>query len=111
MDFVFDPTAYRGVIKSLPIIDEATHELRAIEIERALSGHGVAWVLERLSLSRGLPEVMGTENEKEFCCQTMVARAYARGVQLSLIEAGKPNQGCLRRSVHRSATRRVPQRA
>ena len=64
MDFVFDLTAEGRVIKALTIVDDATHEAVAIE----------------------------TDNGKEFCGKAMVAWAHARGVQLRLIQPGKPNQ-------------------
>jgi hypothetical protein len=48
----------------------------AIETERAISGHGVARVLDRLALSRGLPQVIRTDNDKEFCGKAMVTWAY-----------------------------------
>lgn len=92
MDFVFDRTAEGRVIKCLTIMDDATHESVAIEVERAISGHGVVRVLERLALSRGLPKVIRTDNGKEFCGKAMVAWAHERGVTLRLIEPGKPNQ-------------------
>lgn len=37
----------------------------AIEVERAISGHGVARVLDRLALARGLPQVIRTDNERQ----------------------------------------------
>lgn len=92
MDFVFDRTAEGRVIKCLTIVDDATHEAVAIEVERAISGLGVTRVLERLALIRGLPQVIRTDNGKEFCGKAMVTWAYNRGVQLRLIQPGKPNQ-------------------
>lgn len=92
MDFVFDRTAEGRVIKCLTIVDDATHESVAIEVERAISGHGVSRVVDRLALSRGLPKVIRTDNGKEFCGKAMVAWAHEQGVQLRLIEPGKPNQ-------------------
>ncbi|WP_372163669.1 IS3 family transposase [Xanthomonas axonopodis pv. cyamopsidis] len=92
MDFVFDRSAEGRVIKCLVIVDDATHEAIAIEVERAISGHGVTRVLDRLAHSRGLPQVIRTDNGKEFCGKAMVAWAHARGVQLRLIQPGKPNQ-------------------
>lgn len=92
MDFVFDRTADGRVLKCLTIVDDATHEAVAIETERAISGHGVVRVLERLALSRGLPKIIRTDNGKEFCGKVMVTWAYERGVLLRLIEPGKPNQ-------------------
>ena len=92
MDFVFDRTAEGRVIKCLTIVDDATHESVAIEVERAISGHGVSRVLDRLALSRGLPKVIRTDNGKEFCGRTMLNWAHQRGVQLRQIQPGKPNQ-------------------
>ena len=92
MDFVFDRTADARVIKCLTIVDDATHESVAIEVERAISGMGVTRVLERLALSRGLPNVIRTDNGAEFCGKAMIDWAHARRVHLRLIEPGKPNQ-------------------
>ena len=92
MDFVFDRTADARVIKCLTVVDDATHESVVIEVERAISGVGVTRVLERLALSRGLPKVIRTDNGKEFCGKAMLAWAHERGLQLRLIEPGKPNQ-------------------
>lgn len=92
MDFVFDRTAEGRVIKCLTIIDDATHESVAIEVERAISGCGVSRALDRLALSRGHPKVLRTDNGKEFCGKAMLVWAHERGVQLRLIEPGKPNQ-------------------
>ncbi|MFV0278028.1 MAG: IS3 family transposase [Parahaliea sp.] len=92
MDFVFDRTAEGRALKCLTIVDDATHEAVAIEVERALSGHGVARILDRLAIQRGLPQVIRTDNGKEFCGRAMLEWAHARGVALRLIEPGKPNQ-------------------
>lgn len=92
MDFVFDRTGDGRVLKCLTIVDDATHEAVAIEIERAISGLMLTRVLDRLALSRGLPRVIRTDNGKEFCGKAMVEWAHARGVDLRLIEPGKPNQ-------------------
>lgn len=92
MDFVFDRTAEGRVIKCLTIVDDATHEAVTIEVGRAISGLGVTRVLDRLALSRGLPQVIRTDNGKEFCGKAMVIWAYQQGVQLRLIQPGKPNQ-------------------
>lgn len=92
MDFVFDRTAEGRVIKCLTIVDDATHEAVTIEVERAISGLGVTRVLDRLAHSRGLPQVIRTDNGKEFCGKAMVIWAHQQGVQLRLIQPGKPNQ-------------------
>ena len=92
MGFVFDRTAEGRVIKSLTVVDDATHEAVAIVSERALSGQQLTRVLDQLATTRGLPKAIRTDNGKEFCSRAMLTWAHARGVQLFLIEPGKPNQ-------------------
>lgn len=92
IDFVFDRTAEGRVLKCLTIVDDATHEAVAIEIERAISSIGLTRVMDRLAVTRGLPKIIRSDNGKEFCGKAMVAWARERGVQLRLIEPGKPNQ-------------------
>ncbi|MGR4895384.1 IS3 family transposase [Stenotrophomonas sp. LARHCG68] len=92
MDFVFDRTAEGRVIKCLTIVDDATHEGVAIEVERAISGQGVSKVLDRLAAQRGLPRVISTGNGKEFCGKAMAAWTHDKEIALRLIELGKPNQ-------------------
>ena len=92
MDFVFDRTGEGRVIKCLTIVDDATHEAVAIVPERAIGGQMLTRILDRLSLSRGLPEGIRSDNGNEFCGKAMLSWAHARGVQLRLIEPGKPNQ-------------------
>ncbi len=60
--------------------------------ERAIGGHTLTRILERLSVTRGLPKVIRTDNGKEFCGRTMLTWAHTRNVMLRLIEPGKPNQ-------------------
>ena len=92
MDFVFDRTAEGRSIKSLTIVDDATHEAVAIAPARAIGGNQLVQILEQLAQTRGLPKAIRTDNGKEFCSRAMLTWANARGVQLFLIEPGKPNQ-------------------
>lgn len=92
MDFVFDRTADGRVIKCLTVVDDATHESVAIVPERAINGHALTRILDRLALQRGLPQAIRTDNGKEFCGRAMLTWAHARGVRLFLIQPGKPNQ-------------------
>lgn len=92
MDFVFDRTAEGRVLKCLTIVDDATHEAVAIAVDRGINGQGVTGILNRLALTRGLPQAIRTDNGKEFCGKAMQTWAYEQGVQLFLIQPGKPNQ-------------------
>jgi putative transposase len=92
MDFVFDRSADGRVIKCLTIVDDATHESVAIVPHRAISGSLLTRILDNLHITRGLPQIIRTDNGKEFCGRAMLSWAYGRGVTLRLIEPGKPNQ-------------------
>ncbi|CAD0303627.1 hypothetical protein [Xanthomonas hortorum] len=50
------------VIKCLVIVDDATHEAVAIEVECAISGHGASRVLDRLASLRYLLQVRRPPN-------------------------------------------------
>jgi putative transposase len=91
-DFVFDRTAEGQVLKCLTIVDDATTEAVAIVPARALGGLPVTRVLEQLAASRGLPQVLRTDNGPEFCGRAMLRWAHERGLLLRLIEPGKPTQ-------------------
>jgi putative transposase len=92
MDFVFDRTAEGRSIKNLTVVDDATHESVAIVPDRAMGGQSVVRILDRLAVTRGLPQAIRTDNGKEFCSRAMLTWAYSRGVKLFLIQPGKPNQ-------------------
>jgi putative transposase len=91
-DFVFDRTAEGRVLKCLTIVDDATTEAVAIVPARALGGGPITRVLDQLALSRGLPQVLRTDNGPEFCGRALLTWAHERGLTLRLIEPGKPNQ-------------------
>jgi putative transposase len=91
-DFVFDRTGEGRVLKCLTIVDDATTEAVAVVPARALGGLPVTRVLEALAITRGLPQVLRTDNGLEFCGRAMLTWAHARGVTLRLIEPGKPTQ-------------------
>ena len=92
MDFVFDRIGSGRSMKCLAIVDDATTESVAIEPEHAFCGAHVTRVLERISIERGLPRIIRTDNGKEFTGKAMLTWAHERGITLKLIDPGKPNQ-------------------
>jgi len=92
MDFVFDRSADGRTIKCLTIVDDVTHECVGIVAERAIGGSALTRILDKLHITRGLPQVIRTDNGKEFCGRAMLSWAHGHGVKLRLIEPGKPNQ-------------------
>ncbi len=99
------------MLKCLTIVDDATTEAVAIVPARALGGLAVTRVLERLAATRGLPQVLRTDNGPEFCGRAMLTWAHERGVTLRLIDAGQADAERVRRIVQRPLPRRMPQRA
>ena len=91
-DFVFDRIASGRALKCLAIVDDATTDSVALEVDHAMSGQYVTRVLDRISLERGLPQVIRTDNGPEFISRAMLTWAHQRGVTLRHIEPGKPNQ-------------------
>jgi putative transposase len=91
-DFVFDRTGEGRVLKCLTIVDDATTEAVTIVPARALGGLPVTRVLDQLAATRGLPQVLRTDNGPEFCGRAMLTWAHNRRLTLRLIEPGKPNQ-------------------
>lgn len=92
MDFVFDRVASGRSLKILGIVDDGTHEAVATHPEHAIGGEHLVRVLEVICADRGYPQIIRTDNGKEFTGKAMLTWAHANGVKLRLIEPGKPNQ-------------------
>jgi putative transposase len=73
----------------LNIVDDFTRECVAIEVDGSF-GARVVRVLERLQATHGLPQTIVVDNAPEFVGRAVDARAYAAGVTLRFIRAGKP---------------------
>lgn len=92
MDFVFDRVSSGRTIKSLVVVDDATHEAVAIIPEHTIGGDHLARLLDGICSQRGKPSIIRTDNGKEFTGKAMLNWAYRNAVTLRLIEPGKPNQ-------------------
>jgi transposase InsO family protein len=92
MDFVFDRVAGGRAIKCLAVVDDATHEAVAVIPEHNMSGQHVVRVLDQICGQRGHPQIIRTDNGKEFCGRAMLSWTHEKQIALRLIEPGKPNQ-------------------
>jgi len=92
MDFVFDRIAGGRALKILTIVDDATHESVAVIPEHAIGGQRLVRILMRLQLERGLPQIIRTDNGKEFIGKAMLNWSYEHDIALRQIEPGKSNQ-------------------
>ena len=92
MDFVFDRVATGRTLKCLTVVDDATHEVIAVPVEHSMGGEHLTRVLDAVCSLRGKPQVIRTDNGPEFTGKAMMMWAHRQGVELRLIEPGKPNQ-------------------
>ena len=65
MDFVSDTLSNGRRFRCLTIMDEFSRECMAIHVAHSIPATGVIEVVERLKQSRGLPEVIITDNGSE----------------------------------------------
>lgn len=94
MDFVGDSMATGRRFRTLNIVDSFTRECPVIEVDTSLPGARVVRVLEKLAVTRGLPETIVTDNGPEFIGKALDAWANKAGVKLHFIDPGKPVQNC-----------------
>ena len=92
MDFVSDALEYGRQLKCLTIVDGFTKEWVDIVIDYGISDRYVTRVLDRVARFRGLPRAIRTDQGPEFTGKALDQWAYEHGVELRLIEAGKPTQ-------------------
>jgi putative transposase len=90
MDFMGDTFASGRTFRTLNIVDDASRECLAIEVDHGLSGLRVIRVLDHLALSRPVPRRIVVDNGPEFTNTALDAWAYRRGVELHFIRPGKP---------------------
>jgi putative transposase len=90
MDFVTDSIVTGRRFRALAIVDDYSRECLVIEVDTSLGGARVVSVLERLAETRGLPNVITTDNGPEFTGRALDEWAYRKGVQLNFIRPGKP---------------------
>jgi putative transposase len=85
MDFVTDSIVTGRRFRALAIVDDYSRECPVIEVDTSLGGARVVGVLDRLAETRGLPNVITTDNGPEFTGRALDEWAYRRGVQLNFI--------------------------
>ena len=78
MDFVTDALADGRQFRCFTIVDDMTRECPAIEVAHSLPALRVIQVLDRLSLTRGLPRSIVCDNGPEFAGRALDLWAHAR---------------------------------
>ena len=92
MDFVSDALANGRRIKVLTIVDDFSKEAIDLAVDYGISGHYVTRVLDQVARFRGYPKAIRTDQGPEFTGKALDQWACQHGVQLKLIQAGKPTQ-------------------
>jgi putative transposase len=91
-DFVFDFCANGQQLKCLKVTDEWTKEGLAIEVDGRIRSGRVIEVLSRLVSERGAPRHLRSDNALEFVSRALLAWITTRGIDMALIDPGKPWQ-------------------
>ena len=92
MDFVSDALANGRRIKVLTIVDDFSKEAVDLVVDFGISGHYVTRVLDQAARFRGYPKAIRTDQGPEFTGTALDQWACRHGVELKLIQAGKPTQ-------------------
>jgi putative transposase len=92
MDFVSDSLYNGRRFRVLTVVDNFSRECPVLEADHSLTGKRVARVLDRIALTRELPEVITVDNGPEFISKALDLWAFENGVKLRFIQPGKPVQ-------------------
>ncbi|MCE2004233.1 IS3 family transposase [Enterobacter asburiae] len=92
MDFVMDALTNGRRFKCLTCVDDFTKECLTITAAFGVSGVQVMRILDSIALFRGYPATIRTDQGPGFTCRALDPWAYEHGVELRLIQAGKPTQ-------------------
>lgn len=92
-DFVFDQTEDGRRLKWLPVCDEFSRELVALEVERRMESRDVIRILEAAVEARGgPPEFIRSDNGPEFIARAVQDWIERRGFKTLYIKPGSPWQ-------------------
>jgi len=76
----------------LTLVDNFSRECPVLEVDHSLTGKRVTRVLDRIAMTRGLPDVITVDNGPEFISKALDLWAYENNVKLRFIQPGKPTQ-------------------
>lgn len=94
MDFMSDSLSSGRQIRALNVVDDATRECLAIEVDTSLGGWRVTRVLDEIAKRRPLPKRIVVDNGTEFTSKALDQWAYRHSVELRFIRPGRPIENC-----------------
>jgi putative transposase len=92
MDFVMDALATGRRIKYLTCVDDFMKECLTITTAFGISGAPVTRIRGSIERFRDYPATISTDQGLEFTCRALDQWAFEHGVELRLIQPGKPTQ-------------------
>jgi putative transposase len=93
-DFMGDTLASGRSFRCFNVVDDASRECLASEVDLSLPATRVIRVLDRLAAQRGKPKRIVFDNGPEFTSKALDQWAYESGVELVFIRPGKPVENC-----------------
>ena len=107
---MMDQTEDGRRLKGLPICDEFSRELVALEVERRMEAKDVIRILDQAVAARGcVPEFIRSDNGPEFVAQAVQEWIARRGFKTLSIKPGSPWQNAYSESFKLPLPGRVPQ--
>ena len=98
-DFMSD-VLYHGMrFRTFNVLDDFNREVLAIEIDTSLSSMRLIRVFEQLIATRGLPDVLRTDNGPEFLGQCFTTWCRDNSILIDYIEPGKTESERLHRTI------------
>jgi len=110
LDFVSDQLTSGRRFRILTVVDDCTRECLALVADTSLSGIRVARELDRLTIERGKPKMVVSDNGSEFTSNAILAWADLSRVEWHYIAPGKPMQNGFIESFNGPAAGRVSER-
>ena len=91
-DFMSGRTRDGASLRILNVVDEHTRVALGCRVDRSIGAGDVVQELERLFDRHGRPQVLRSDNGREFIAASLLDWLAERGVQTAFIEKGSPQQ-------------------
>jgi len=92
MDFMSDQLINGRSFRSFNVIDDYNREALGIEVDFSLASERVIRSLEQIIEWRGKPKILRCDNGPEYISHKLKTWAEKKGICLSFIQPGKPQQ-------------------
>lgn len=92
LDFMHDCLSNGSKIRSMNILDLFSSRAVDIYVDRNINSYKVIDILEQLKLEQGLPNIIRSDNGREFRCKLVQDWAIRNNIKWDFIQPGKPMQ-------------------